>query len=344
MFQEHSHDFGTVARGTAPEHVFEIENCYEENITIAYVRSSCGCTKVELDKQVLRTWEKAQLKARFDGVNFSGSREATISVGFAEPFRAEVKLSVWGKILSDIQVHPSKLDFGTLSPGGSNRQTITVTRLNNPNFSIRDVKSTFQHVGVNIDPPARNHNSVTFRIHAWLKDTAPPGFVQNELNLIVSERPGQSDEIRIPVQFTGKILSHLEISPSILRLTDVVAGQTVTKRVVLKAKQPFRLKDVTSDNKAFSARSDDQERPVHFVEITYTAPEDVANCETELKFLTDLEAQPSVGMKATVTTASSANPGAVQGSGSDSSKPADGSGGDAPPGGATPPPDSSGGQ
>ena len=44
MFKVTSHDFGTVARGAKAEFAFEFENIYEEEVHIASVRSSCGCT------------------------------------------------------------------------------------------------------------------------------------------------------------------------------------------------------------------------------------------------------------------------------------------------------------
>jgi len=44
MFKVTKHDFGTVARGAKSEFRFEFENIYEEDLHIAGVRSSCGCT------------------------------------------------------------------------------------------------------------------------------------------------------------------------------------------------------------------------------------------------------------------------------------------------------------
>lgn len=306
MFSGLSHDFGLVAKGTMPEYVFEIENCYEEDMTISYVRSSCGCTKVELDKQVLKTWEKAKLTARFDGVSFSGSREATVSIGFAHPYTAEVKLSIRGKILSDVQVYPNRIDFGTSTPGNEPVATITVTRLNNPDFQLTDVKSTFPHIAVSIEPAGRNYNSVSYRLKAWLKDTVPAGFVQGELNLIAKDGRGTPQELRIPVQFNGKVVAPLEINPSVWTITNVVPGQVLTKRVILQASQPFRLKDVTCENKSFTVKADDQPRPRHFIEIRYEAPPDVTDGVAELKFETDFAIQPVVFLKATIATAASA--------------------------------------
>lgn len=300
MFPETSHDFGDVIRGARPEHVFVIENIYEEMMVIDYVRSSCGCTKVSVDRQQLRTWEKAQITARFDTVAYAGKREATISVGFAHPFRAEVKLTVRGNIITDVQCYPQQIEFGSVLPRGSVPQVITITRRNNPNFRIADVRSTFSHVGVQYREVRRDAQEVVYQMQVWLKDDVPSGMVQSELNVIAQESSQPLREIRIPVQFTAKVMAPLQISPSVLNIPNAIAGQTVTQRVLLKADEPFRVRDVVCDDQAFSVRADGESRKVHFVEVSYRAPGEACCREANLQFITDLVAQPEISLPAIV--------------------------------------------
>ena len=44
MFEVRSHDFGSVARDAKTEYEFVLQNIYEEDVHIASVRASCGCT------------------------------------------------------------------------------------------------------------------------------------------------------------------------------------------------------------------------------------------------------------------------------------------------------------
>ena len=60
MFQATSHDFGHVARGAKAEFAFELQNSYEEDIHIADVRTSCGCTTPTITKPTLKSWEKGK--------------------------------------------------------------------------------------------------------------------------------------------------------------------------------------------------------------------------------------------------------------------------------------------
>src|SRR6266700_6288669 len=54
MFQANSHDFGHVARGAKAEFAFEVQNLYEEDVHIADVRTSCGCTTPTITKPTLK--------------------------------------------------------------------------------------------------------------------------------------------------------------------------------------------------------------------------------------------------------------------------------------------------
>ena len=66
MFDKLSHDFGTVARGATVEHRFVIENRYEQDVRIVKWGSSCGCTIPRVTKDLLKTWETAELVAELD--------------------------------------------------------------------------------------------------------------------------------------------------------------------------------------------------------------------------------------------------------------------------------------
>ena len=44
MFESTEHNFGTVARGAKAEYEFVFSNIYLEDVHVASVRTSCGCT------------------------------------------------------------------------------------------------------------------------------------------------------------------------------------------------------------------------------------------------------------------------------------------------------------
>ena len=142
MFSALEFDFGTVARNEKSEHIFEIKNLYEEDIQVVGVTTSCRCTDLVLDKYVLKEGETAKLTAKFNTRQFTGFKQATVTIRFAPPFAAEVQLTVKGTIRGDVLFEPSSVDFGTITAESArnpaNVRQIKITKFNNPNWRIVD--------------------------------------------------------------------------------------------------------------------------------------------------------------------------------------------------------------
>src|SRR6188474_3937645 len=100
MFRVASHDFGHLARGAKAEFSFELQNLYEEDVHIADVRTSCGCTIPTITKPTLKTWEKGSIIATLNTRSFVGQRNSTLTVVIDRPFYAEVPLTIAGYIHS----------------------------------------------------------------------------------------------------------------------------------------------------------------------------------------------------------------------------------------------------
>ena len=152
MFTEFTHDFGDVIKGDRPVHVFEIQNVFQEDINIAGVFSSCGCTTVSVAKNTLKTWEKTQLRCQFNSPTFDGTKTATVTVRFNRPYVGEVQLNIRGRIVnrSGLNVSPKSIEFGSVSKSKSPTRTVELTSFGNPNFRILDVRSTFPHIKVQL--------------------------------------------------------------------------------------------------------------------------------------------------------------------------------------------------
>jgi hypothetical protein len=285
MFKEYMHDFGTVKKGEVPEHRFEIQNVFEEDIRIVSVRSSCGCTSVSLSKNVLKTWEKGEVICRFNSPAFDGFKQATITVRFDRPFVGEVQLMVRGNIVRGVNFTPSSIDFGQVSESNLPTKKIQLSHAGSSNFRVLDVKSTFSHIKVQLRETARMRNQVNYEMTTQLKPTVPRGFSQGELYVVI-----ESNRIRqeIPIKFSAKVVSALQI-PEQIALGTVAPGEEVKKRVVLKCDRPFRITDVTCQSKAFKVKADKEAKKVHFVEVIYVGEDKPGHHECELSFFTDLD-------------------------------------------------------
>lgn len=268
MFKETSHDFGVVARGAKVEHRFEFQNIYKEPIHIAGVRTSCGCTTPEVTVQTLKTWEKGEVVATFNTRSFLGARSATLTVTIDQPYYAEVQLFVSGYIRGDVVFDPGQVNFGEVDQGAGAEQTVNVNYAGRSNWQIVDVLSANRHFEVELNETNRRNGNVSYRMTVRLKPDAPPGYINDQLTIVTNDGYRES----IPLAVEGRVRSALTVSPSPLILGILPSGERVEKKLLIRAKTPFRILKITSDVEGFAFDVDaDVAKTTHFVPLSFTA-------------------------------------------------------------------------
>ena len=290
MFKNQTtHDFGDVQLGDIPEHRFQIENVFKETFHIQSINSSCGCTIATASKTTLKTWEKGEIICRFNSPAVgTGSKQATITVKFDRPYRAEIQLSVKGNIVTGLSLEPKSIDFGQVVENNLPERTVRLRSSGNPNFKIRDVKSVFKHISVRVKKTAASNGIVSYDIITSLKDSVPKGFIQDTLYLVVEEgrnRDGSPLLKQVPLPFNAKVTSALQLSPDVLTLGPLTPGEVIKKKVWLKSDKPFYVSDVRCQSEAFSVKATSKPKKVHIVEVAYTADDQhPGRHECELSF------------------------------------------------------------
>src|SRR3990167_10585359 len=155
MFATTSHDFGSVARAAKAEHEFVLSNVYVEDVHIAGVRSSCGCTTPVIKKPTLKTYEKGAILAHFNTDRFLGSKGATLTVTLDKPFFAEVQLQVSGYIRSDVVMSPGSVELGSVDQGSPVEKAIAVSYAGRDDWEIVEVKSPNPHLSAKVAETSR---------------------------------------------------------------------------------------------------------------------------------------------------------------------------------------------
>src|SRR5437016_538633 len=186
MFQATSHDFGHVARGAKAEFAFELQNVYEEDVHIADVRTSCGCTTPTITKPTLKTWEKGSIVATLNTRSFVGQRNSTLTVVIDKPYYAEVHLTIAGYIHSDVDFQPGVAALGDIEQGAVGEQEVAVTYRGRGNWQITDVRSANAHLEVELGDPIRQPGLVSYKMLVRLKPDAPAGLFQDQLTLMTN--------------------------------------------------------------------------------------------------------------------------------------------------------------
>ena len=278
-----SHDFGTVARASKVEHRFTLKNLYKETVHITAVTTSCGCATPSITKRTLKTYETAEIVAKFNTTSFTGSRSATITVTIDKPFYAEVQMRVKGTIRTDVVFSPASVQFGEVQVGSKTTKTIKVAYAGRGDWKIVDVRSANPHLEVELLPTRRSGGRVDYEIVVHLKDDAPIGSLRDQLVLITND----PNVPRIPLYVEGNVLAAVTISPSPLFLGSLTPGQSVTKKLIVRSKTPFKITSVDCEDKRFAFKLPETSKTLHVVPVTFTADESMGEVIHKLCFHTD---------------------------------------------------------
>lgn len=285
MFEETRHDFGTVARGAKAEFRFKLKNIYKEDVHIAGVRSSCGCTLPTIDSDLLKTYDEGGILATFNTRSFNGQKNATVTVTFDQPFNAEVQLQVSGFIRTDLTLEPGGAEFGTIDAGAGAARRLAISYEGRSDWAITEIKSGSPYVEAEAIETSRTSNRVSYELTVYVSPDAPPGYVKEQLLIGTNDR--RTPEFAVPVD--ARVVSELTVSPASLFLGALNPGQTVKKQVVVQAKKPFRVMGVSCDDECFQfGQPSKTAKPVHLVPIVFTAGDTPGKLSYTIKIQTDL--------------------------------------------------------
>jgi hypothetical protein len=286
MFEETEHDFGYVARGAKAEHEFVLSNIYLEDVHIAGVRSSCGCTTPRIKQRWLKTYEKGAIIAHFNTPSFLGRKGATLTVTLDKPFYAEVQLHVTGYVRSDVVFNPGGAQLGSVDQGTPAEARLTVSYAGRSDWKILGVKSANRHLSGKVVETARGGGRVSYELLVHLDRSAPVGYLNDHLLLISNDR--RSAQVPVPVE--GRVVSAVTVSPASLFMGAVEPGKQVTKQLVVRGKRPFRILSISCDDDSFTfgTSADEAPRSLHVIPVTFVAGGSAGKIIKTIRIETDL--------------------------------------------------------
>ena len=302
MFKTTTYDFGTLARGSKPEFKFELTNCYEEEVHIAGVRSSCGCTIPEITKPSLQTRETGHILCRFDTVAHTGAKTSVVTVTLDKPFSAEVQLKISGFVRKDVVMQPGLVEFGQVRQGIAVEKKIQVEYAGRPDWQIVDVRCTNTDYEVELESPKRTGKRTSYMLLVRLKDSARPGYLNDRLTLVTNDPKTRT--IELPVE--GRVLTNVTVSPASLALGDIPLGERISKQIVVRGNKPFRIVAIQCEDNCFEFSPTDKSRKTHILSITYLAHGKPGKISQRVHIETDLDKGTTAEFVATATVVTAA--------------------------------------
>jgi len=276
-----------VARNAKVEYAFVVYNPYLEDIHIASAYPSCGCTSLRIENPLLKTYEKGAVVAVFNTTTFRGQHGATITVTIDRPYYATAQLQVAGYVRDDVLLNPENVNLGTVDQGTPAEKPVAIRFTSSNGWAIRQVRSSNPHLSAEVVQTGRDYASVSYEMRVRLDEDAPPGYIKDHLMLVTNDQA--STQFPVPVE--GRVVSAVTVSPASLFLGILRPGESVTKRLVVQGKKPFRVTSVTSEGSAIKLTSatDDQSKPFHLIPVTFVAGNVPGQAVQMVRIRTDLD-------------------------------------------------------
>lgn len=290
MFEKTSHDFGVVARGADTTYRLKLKNLYKEEVHIAEVRTTCGCSAGKPSVETLASLEEAWVEIKMDTVKFMRRKDSNVIVVFDRPTRAEVTIPITAYIRTDVVVEPGSAQFGPVQRDEKAEKVLKIAYAGREDWKIKEVQSGLEHVTARAVETSRSGGNVNYDLIVTLSDKAPVGAVRHFLTLMTDDPSNPN----VPVLVEGEVKPDIEVSPAIVSLGTMAPGSTKTVNVVLKSRKPFEVSAVTCDRAqdVFQVRLPKTAAPVHVIPLTVTAPTTAGTLDEQLSITIPGRAEP----------------------------------------------------
>jgi hypothetical protein len=271
MLETRDHDFGTVDRGTDPVWRFSVTNVYKHRIVLSGVRSSCGCTTASLEKSELEPTQTGFVVAKFNTRLNVGQHNATLTLqtswndnGVVRSGEAAVKVSE--NVRASIVVEPNEITITNVRYGNPHQQQLQVSAEHDPSWREKNVRCSCENLQVKLSEPLITNQHVGYKMPVGLSEGTPLGALSEQLLLPTND----ISTPQIPVHVSGRVTPDLWTSDYIF-IGAVIAGDRVSKKVVVRGNNPCQITSVKSNNEQLQFKTDDVVSTRHIVEITFQA-------------------------------------------------------------------------
>jgi hypothetical protein len=294
---ERAYDFGTVARGSQVRKAFPVVNRTDQEIRIVDWRTKCGCTNVRVGAKVLPPGTQTTIEATIDTTKFLGYKPSGLTLIFDRPSFVEVDLNLTCFIRGDIVANPGQIDFGIVRRSDKMPPaSLTLTYAGGRSeWEIVRMKTQTTKVKAELRELNRTADGqVHFSLTATLQPGVPNGYFKDEITLITNDQTSPA----IPISVVANIQSAVAVTPSIVNFGSLRPGQAVSKTVLVRSSQPFSIAKLDPSLRELqSEEAEKGSRPVHQVNLTFTAPDQAGPHHGSLKIETDIKDEPAAVLK-----------------------------------------------
>ena len=295
VLPERSFDMGTVARGSKVRHSFVLANRLDQPVRILNWQTKCGCTEVKVGAKEIPPGTQTVIEAVIDTTKFVGHKPSGLKLILGKPSYAEVDLNLSCFIRGDLTLTPGSADLGVIArAAGAAKPSVTLRMKyvgGYTNWGITKIQTKNPKLVAKAEELSRTQTGqVEYLLTATLDPSDLNGYFKDEITLFTNDASSPT----IPVSVTANIQAAFTVSPSPLILGPLKPGQVVKKTLLVRSAQSFKLTGVTPSNEDFASagESNDVAKPLHTVNLTFTAPTVTGPYHSVIEIATDLKDEP----------------------------------------------------
>jgi len=273
MFAEPKFDFGPVAQHSDCQGYLEFTNCFEPDMEVVSVSTSCKCISASTETKVLKPHENGRIKLVLDTSRFHGQRHVTLTVQFKYEDSNFVSATIpcAAFIRTDVWMQPGFANLGAMTSGVGGEKKVKVSRTGNDQWQIREVRSRNPGLTTELTELSRGNGRVEYEILVKVAPDAKVGNIQESLVLVTND----SSNANVALRVEGRVETDIQVTPEVLTLGNLHPGQETKVTLVVKSKKPVRLEEIVCKDhpESFKVSLSSEEKTIHVLTIVVTPPD-----------------------------------------------------------------------
>jgi hypothetical protein len=170
-------DLGTVSEDTIATGVIRFTNIGDNILKIGNIKTSCGCTAVDLEKLEYARGEVGEITVKFNTRGFAGIARKYVTIHPENIQPSSVRVTLQVNVLPKLEIEPRFIDFQDITINGKVYQRRFLVKNNTAKpLVVRQIKSNLKLLDIQpnsllIKPGEQQTVSINFKPESELKTT-----------------------------------------------------------------------------------------------------------------------------------------------------------------------------
>lgn len=174
-FEAREYDFGSVEQGEKVKNVFRFSNTGKDPLVIERVQTSCGCTAAITSAKTIQPGQTGTIETTFNSERFYGQVHKTVSVYSNDPDEALIRLTIRGRVVTDVVIVPYReLFFGLVEHNKVASKSFLLTQGGVTPLEVTKAECDLDFITTEI-VPGTTGNKKTYQVMLHVGEKAPIG-------------------------------------------------------------------------------------------------------------------------------------------------------------------------